>query len=194
VPFTTVVFKGINYARFTGTSGDYAVSFGSNATTIWPSNAVPAIPDTGPDRAVVVGVKFTSDVAGYVTGIRFYKGIGNTGTHTGSLWTAGGTLLASGTFANETASGWQQLNFQNPVAITPGTVYVASYHAPLAHYSYNEYYFAGTGVDSPPLHALRDGVSGFNGVFSYGPASNFPNEGWRSANYWVDVVFSPAGR
>ena len=40
-----------------------------------------------PRSAVELGVKFRSDVAGYITGIRFYKGAGNTGTHVGHLWT-----------------------------------------------------------------------------------------------------------
>ena len=61
---------------------------------------------------------------GYITGIRFYKGSGNTGTHVGHLWTSTGTLLATATFSNETASGWQQVNFATPVAITAGTTYV----------------------------------------------------------------------
>ena len=67
-------------------------------------------------NAVNLGVKFQSDVAGYITGIRFYKGPSNTGTHVGHLWTASGALLATATFTNETASGWQQVNFANPVA------------------------------------------------------------------------------
>ena len=66
--------------------------------------------------------------AGTITGVRFYKEIDNTGTHTGSLWSAGGTLLASGTFSGESASGWQELDFSTPVAITAGTTYVVSYH------------------------------------------------------------------
>ena len=47
-------------------------------------------------------MKFQSSVAGWVAGVRFYKGTGNNGTHTGSLWSASGTLLATGTFTNET--------------------------------------------------------------------------------------------
>ena len=39
------------------------------------------------------------------------------------LWSATGTLLATATFTNETASGWQQANFSNPVPITAGTTY-----------------------------------------------------------------------
>ena len=105
----------------------------------------------GPDSAVELGVKFRSDVAGTITGIRFYKASTNTGTHVGNLWSSTGTLLATATFANETASGWQQVNFSTPVAITANTVYVASYHTNVGHYSDNLNYFASQGVDSPPL-------------------------------------------
>ena len=103
--------------------------------TIWPSTAVPALVDQGPDSAVELGVKFRSDVSGTITGIRFYKASANTGTHVGNLWSGTGQLLASATFSSETASGWQQVNFASPVSITANTVYVASYHANVGHYS-----------------------------------------------------------
>ena len=41
-----------------------------------------------------LGVKFTADTSGQIVGIRFYKAAANTGTHTGNLWSAAGTLLA----------------------------------------------------------------------------------------------------
>ena len=158
--------------------------------TIWPSTTIPGTLDGGPDSAVELGMKFRSDVSGYITAIRFYKSSANTGVHIGNLWTSNGTLLATEIFTNETASGWQQVNFSTPVAITANTVYVASYHTNVGHYSDDVNYFAGKGVDSPPLHAPADGVSGFNGVYAYGSSSNFPSNGWNSSNYWVDVVFS----
>src|SRR5664280_634661 len=96
--------------------------------TIWPATTVPGLVDGGPDSAVELGVKFQSDVAGNATGIRFYKATANTGTHLGHLWSSTGTLLASATFAGESASGWQQVNFATPVALAANTVYVASYH------------------------------------------------------------------
>jgi hypothetical protein len=157
--------------------------------TIWPATTVPGVVDYGPDSAVELGVKFRSDVAGTITGIRFYKASTNTGTHVGNLWSSTGTRLATATFTGETASGWQQVTFATPVAISANTVYVASYHTNVGHDSENQYYFASQGVDSPPLHALADGVSGVNGVYRYGSTSSFPNLGWRSTNFWVDVVF-----
>ena len=137
-----------------------------------------------------LGVKFTADVSGKIAGIRFYKGTGNTGTHVGNLWSASGTKLASATFTGETASGWQQVLFATPVSITAGTVYVASYFAPVGHYAGDGGYFAAAGVDNGLLHALRDGVSGGDGVYRYGTASGFPSSTFNSTNYWVDVVFT----
>ena len=92
--------------------------------TIWSAGATPAVAADGDPGAVELGVKFRSDVAGFVTGVRFYKGAGNTGTHVGNLWSSSGTLLATATFSGESASGWQQVSFSSPVAITANTTYV----------------------------------------------------------------------
>ena len=142
--------------------------------------------------AAELGVKFKSDVNGTITGIRFYKSSNNTGTHIGNLWSSSGTLLSTATFTNETASGWQQVTFSPAVPITANTVYVASYHTNVGHYSDDQNYFSNSGVDNPPLHALQNGVSGVNGVIAPGSTSSFPSTGSNSSNYWVDVVFVPA--
>jgi uncharacterized protein YjdB len=159
---------------------------GSNCPcTIWPATATPATAADPEAIAIELGVKFKSDVTGYISGIRFYKGSTNTGTHTGSLWTASGTRLAQATFTNETATGWQQVNFASPVAITAGTTYVASYFAPTGHYSVTSPGLT-SGVDTAPLHALANSVSP-NGVYKAG--GGFPTDDYNSTNYWVDVVF-----
>jgi hypothetical protein len=100
-------------------------------------------------------------------------------------------LLATATFTGETASGWQQVNLSPAVAIAANTVYVVSYHCTVGHYADDENFFATGGVDNPPLHALQNGVSGVNGVYAYG-SGTFPNQGFNSSNYWVDVVFNAA--
>src|SRR5262249_4633391 len=135
---------------------------------IWPSNPTPAIVDGGDPGAVELGVKFRSDVAGTITGIRFYKSAGNTGTHGGNLSSTAGEKLATVTLTGERSSGGQRMTFGTPVAIQPNTVYGASYFAPKGHYSATLAYFATQGVAPPPLHALADGVSGGNGVYAYG--------------------------
>jgi len=158
--------------------------------TIWPSVTVPSVVDVGPDTSVELGVSFKADSNGYVTGVRFYKSPANTGAHVGSLWTNTGTLLASATFTGETASGWQQVTFAKPVAITANTAYVASYHAANGHWSVNWNYFATAGVNNAPLHALANVAGTPDGRFTYGAASAFPASSHQSANYWVDVTYT----
>lgn len=160
-------------------------------SSIWNASAVPATVNSADSNALEVGVKFRSDVAGTITGIRFYKGSQNTGTHVGHLWSTSGTLLATVTFSNETASGWQQANFSTPVAIQANTTYVASYYAPRGYYSVNTYGL-NSAVNNAPLHALQSGADGPNGVYLYGQ-SGFPNQSWNASNYWVDVLFTAAG-
>ncbi len=159
-----------------------------STSSIWPSDAKPASTVDPDASAVELGVKFKSDVDGYICGIRFYKFSANTGTHVGSLWNSNGELLARASFANETASGWQQVSFDQPVAVKANTVYVASYYAPNGGYAADTNYFASAGVDNGSLHALRDGESGGNSVYLYG--GGFPASSWKSSNYWVDVTFS----
>jgi len=184
--------KDSEISHGTETVGYIAISSATQAsTTIWPSTAVPTTVDAGSDGAQELGVKFRSDVNGYITGIRFYKASANTGTHVANLWTSTGTRLATATFTNETESGWQEVSFSTPVAITANTVYVASYFCPAGHQSVDRNYFAGKGMDTAPLHALADGVSGGNGVYAYGSSSVFPRDSYLSTNYWVDVVFQP---
>ena len=52
------------------------------------------------ELAVALGVRFASSTSGQVTGIRFYKAAGNTGTHTGSLFSITGQQLATVTISS----------------------------------------------------------------------------------------------
>jgi hypothetical protein len=159
----------------------------SPAGSIFSLTAVPATVDSNDARAVELGVKFRSDAATTVAGVRFYKSADNTGAHTGSLWTASGTRLATVTFASESASGWQTALFATPVAIAANTTYIVSYHTAVGHYSDSSEFFANNGVDSGSLYALSNSAAGGNGVYAYG-AGGFPNQTYKSTNYWVDVV------
>lgn len=197
--YTVTVKGGTTDPRIKDLSGNalsanvgwsFTTSGPSCPCTIWNSAATPGTAAYSESLPLEMGVKFQSDVSGYITGIRFYKGTGNTGTHIGTLWSSSGTKLATATFSSETATGWQQVNFASPVAISANTVYVASYFAPNGHFAVDTNYFATAGVDNGALHALKDGVSGGNGVFTYNATSAFPSSTFGSSNYWVDVVFT----
>ena len=152
--------------------------------SVWQNGTPTGATDATDTSAVNLGLQFRADSSGYVTGVRFYKYSDNTGSHTGSLWSSTGTLLASGTFSGESASGWQELVFTTPVAITAGTTYVVSYHTDAGHYAITSNGLA-SAVTNPPLTALASG-----GVYSYGSANLFPSNSFSGSNYWVDVVYT----
>jgi hypothetical protein len=163
---------------------------------IFPSATVANLdPNLGTNsgQGKVVGVKFRSSINGYITGLRFYKAAGNTGTHVGQLWLEGNTTtpLATATFIDETSSGWQQVSLSTPVAITAGTTYVASYFSPNGTFSYTTTNLT-NGVVTGPLTALAAPGQVFeNGVFRNNVSSpTYPLNGSpENINYLVDVIF-----
>jgi hypothetical protein len=167
--------------------------------SIWGPNVTPAGVDSGDGNSVEIGMRFSTERAGNITGIRFYKSGANTGTHVGNLWSDSGQLLARATFSNETSSGWQQVLFPTPVPVSANTRYVVSYFAPVGHYSQEAGYMylhpspvpSGNGdLDSPPLHGLRNTLGTTNGLYSYSGSTTFPVNTYKGENYWVDVVYS----
>lgn len=80
----------------------------------------------GADR----GLRFYSDAAQYLCGVRFWKNAGDTGTHTATAWSNTGTQLATATYSGESSSGWQSVLFSSPPAISgAATPYVVSTHS-----------------------------------------------------------------
>jgi hypothetical protein len=133
-----------------------------------------------------LGTVFSSRVAGTINAIRFWKASSETGTHTGRLWTAAGQLLATATFSNETASGWQQQNFAMPVPIAANTQYVVSVNTG------GTFYVATPGGLASQITNLDlSSVVGNNGLF--GPPGAFPTSTFNQTNYFRDIVFAPAG-
>ena len=185
----TATVSGAQNASGTPMSSSYSWSFTTGAVaqcpcSVWQDGTPTGAADAPDTSAVTLGVQFQASSSGYITGVRFYKEADNTGAHTGSLWSSTGQLLASGTFSNETASGWQELDFSAPVAITAGTTYVASYFTSTGHWAFTAGGLA-SAVTNGPLTALAGG-----GVYAYGSSSTFPTNTYNNNNYWVDVVYS----
>jgi hypothetical protein len=132
---------------------------------------------------IEVGVRFHADEDGFVTGLRYYRGPGWTGTPVGHLWSAGGALLGQATFASDSQPGWHEAPLSSPVPVSAGTTYVASYFSGGHSYTADNGFFD-AGFDAAPLHA----AAGSNGVYAYG--GGFPGDASPThANYGADAVF-----
>ena len=115
-----------------------------------------------------LGLKFHSNVDGYVTGVRFYKRSSQTGTFSGSLWSITGEKISTASFGSvaDAVTGWQSVNFSSVIKITANTSYIVSYHTDGGRYYYDDNIFKdinGTAltVDNYPLHGTngtRQGV------------------------------------
>ncbi len=164
-----------------GAPGTLPVSLFSAANT-------PTLTNLNDGSQLEVGVKFTSSVAGQITALKFYRSASDTGSDVLDLWSSTGTKLATATFSNTTASGWQTVTLSSPVTITANTTYVASYHTTGAYVA-TENFFT-TAFTNGNLTATASA----NGVYSYGgtaTAGIFPTSTFGATNYFADVVFSP---
>lgn len=142
------------------------------------TNQVPV--SSGNDGDYELGTKFTASQAIMVKSIRFYKMAGETGVHTGKLWSSTGTLLGSVVFTGETASGWQVALLPNTVEIYPENVYVVTVN------SKTEYGATPGGLASSITNGIISSVAdGNNGVF--GTPGSFPTSSFNNGNYFRDV-------
>jgi hypothetical protein len=142
---------------------------------------MPTHDDSATTSGLELGLEFQSSASAYAMGVRFHKAPANTGTHTGYIKNASQTVLATVTFTDESASGWQTAYFSSPVLLSANTTYFVSYIAPNGDYSYTSPYF-NTYVNPPGLTAVR---SVFDGDTDPNDAAM---NNFSSANYWVDVL------
>ncbi|MCK1312362.1 DUF4082 domain-containing protein, partial [Bradyrhizobium sp. 23] len=112
----------------TPTSAATATVTAASTTTTLFTTQTPSITNAtdGVGADYELGMRFTSDTSGVIQAIRYYKASNETGTHIGHIWSATGQELATVTFTNESASGWQQMTLATPLTITAGTTYVVS--------------------------------------------------------------------
>lgn len=125
-----------------------------------------------------VATEFTAEDTLLIVGFRFYKAVGETGSHTARLFTSGGVQIASRGFTGESASGWQSTNLASAVQIPPGD-YVVSVNT--NEYQVKTFAYFGT-INRTKLTA--DGGR-------YGqPTGSFPSSASGSA-FFEDVKFKP---
>ena len=138
----------------------------------------------GPTTEYQLGVRFKSDATGEIRAIRFWKDLYERGTHVGRIWSATGTQLATVTFNNETASGWQEQALPTPLRIQANVEYMVSVNTASGFYV----------ATNDSASQLRNGnlasVVESNG--RYGPVGAYPAQSFQSSNYFRDVVFAAA--
>lgn len=153
-------------------------------------NTVPALGAVDDQSSAELGLRFTAEVDGYISGVRFYKGATNTGQHTGALWSAQGARMGTATFVGETPSGWQTALFAEPIEVVAGQQYTVSYSAPNGGYAYEEWYWPYKARATSPLSVPT--TTGATAAGVYGNTGAYPSTTYRDANYFVDVVFEAA--
>lgn len=169
------------------------------AVSLWGN-----IPTTGTtstnEGPVNLGLTFKSDVAGQVSGVKFYNPAGGNagGNDIGKLWECnsancnpalGGTELASVNFPADTTEGWKTASFSEPVQIQADKYYMVTYFTSTGYFRAHAFYFLGNDQHSAPLHAMNIDTT-VNGTYALGEAA-FPSETYQARNYWVDVMFQP---
>ncbi|MFW5472228.1 DUF4082 domain-containing protein [Knoellia sp. CPCC 206450] len=133
-------------------------------------------------EAVTLGVRFTPKVDGYVTGVEFRRGTASNTAREVHLWNAAGEQLATATRTTQ-ETGLVQHRFPEPVPVTAGTEYVASYFAPDGRYSSVQRAHRKpqtSGSLTAPVNA---------GVFVYSPTATYPTQTWEASDYQVSPLF-----
>ena len=158
--------------------------------SVFNPTSVPATLAANDPNAVELGMKFRSDVAGTVTGVRFYKGscehrnphrafvdghrdapgVGDVHGGNGLGLAAGDVLHAGADHGEHHLCGVLLRPERLP---TPPTAVTSA-----------------SAADKAPLHGLASGTDGSNGVYRYGTSTAFPTDSYNNTNYWVDVVVS----
>jgi Domain of unknown function (DUF4082)/Right handed beta helix region len=159
--------------------GGGSVASATPTQNIFGATVPPVLHEQDP-VPVTVGVVVTAKRAGQVTGLRYYKGPLNTGTHVGALYSRSGRLLARATFTKETASGWQSASFSAPVRVAAGQSVTAAVYMPRGMYT----------VANPYRWPARsDSLTAVRGVYSYATSLDRPTHVFETSNYFVDMSF-----
>lgn len=142
-----------------------------------------------------LGTLFSADTDGYIYGIRWYfPGSLPNGSVIGLLYSftsnTAGTELARVTI-NGTSSGWQEITFASPVAISANASYVAAVWTQDNYVGYAGE-FAASGLTLGHLTAPKDSSTAHNGKYIAGVGSPaYPTSSYNSGSYMIDVMYLP---
>jgi hypothetical protein len=183
VTLTLGTAVGTNIIHATA-AGVGSVDFSATALYAVFGGQTPVALNATDGSAYELGMKFQAAVPGQVTAIRYWRAASETGPHTGKIWSASGTLLASVTFSGGSASGWQSQALTTPLTILANTTYVVSVNS-------NLYYVATNGglasaVVNGNLSSVADGADGV-----FGSPGVFPTSSYQNTNYFRDLSFVP---
>ena len=131
-----------------------------------------------------LGMKFLTSVAGQITKIKFYKISGETGTHTGRIWSPAGIQLSSAVFTNETDSGWQIVTLPTPLNINANLTYTVSVNAVVNYAS------SVGALEYPISNGTLSSFNAVGGVYNNAPGTRPTISS--NTNYFRDIVFTPA--
>lgn len=183
---------GSSNKRFSAQSKSQIASYVSaNGYCLTSIPLKPLFPSQTPTDVVDTGgvmywgaTQFSSSTSGYIVALRFWKAPGETSGHNGVLWTDTGVRLATVTFEDETASGWQEQYLEQPVFISAGTLYR------VAAISRTKQAKTPCGLQTPITNSTLTAWQGF--YRPYG-ADDFPNIA-SCSNFFADVYFQASGR
>ncbi len=162
------------------------------------ASGVPAATPDDPPRTPTPAptssaLKFRSDVAGQVTALRFYKGAATPApTSATSGPPPARSSRASPSPVKRPAVGSRRRCRQPGHTVRGDDLRCLLLRAEWPLRRGRRLSSQHRGIDAPPLHALKDGTDGPNGVYRPGSGGGFPTQAFQSANYWVDVVFAPS--
>jgi Domain of unknown function (DUF4082) len=145
-------------------------------------NQAPASTDfaDSPPQDYELGIIFSSNVAGNINAIRYYKAINETGDHTGHIWNAfTRELLISVAFTNDAGSGWKEQTLSTAFPISASTNYVVSVNAN-THYVFTQAAILNP-IISGNLSVTESGR--FNETIGQFPDNSF------TLHYFRDIVF-----
>lgn len=160
-----------------------ALPVGASAATVSaPSNLMrgydPTATNPPAHNGLELGTRVTTSTDGYIVSVKYFRVLGDTSNHIAHVWDAAGTLLATKTFTNETASGWQTAYLSSPIAVAAGNSFTVS------TYSSDYWYIPG---DNFPV-ASSGSLTENGGSYLYSPGGLYPSNSV-GGNYSVDLDF-----